>query len=341
VDTTALRVLAIFLIANSHLEDLYPVRQLAADGLLGNSLFFMLSGLGIALSPRTGNTPFAEWYRRRLNRIYPGLWLTVLVGIVLIQGAWRNWTTIDFLSNLIWPTPYGFLTQIVLFYPAFYLVRARRSAKIELGVALALTASYLTVAVIHYDLHVLSWIFDFQMMLLGGLLAGKVKEMGRDRHRHLSVLTLTMLIYVGVKLGMTTGRIPTHIAVLHALMVPVVFSLLGLCATATVQNLSRLPRVMPVLAVVGGLTLEIYLVHEFVYKNHWVATLPFPVNLAAFWAVTFPLAWVLSLAADRARQSLRFGPKWPKLSLMVPVFLTKNQLKAAYCDPTRREDNHA
>ena len=72
----------------------------------------------------------------------------------------------------------------------------------------ALIASYLTVALIHYDLHVLSWIFYFQMMLLGGLLAGKVKEMGRHGHRHLLVLTLTMLIYVGLKLGMTTGRIP-------------------------------------------------------------------------------------------------------------------------------------
>ena len=90
MDTTALRVLAIVLIANSHLEDLYPFRQLAADGLIGNSLFFMLSGLGIALSPRTGNSGFFEWYRRRLSRIYPGLWLTLcLSGLSCSRGPPR------------------------------------------------------------------------------------------------------------------------------------------------------------------------------------------------------------------------------------------------------------
>ena len=309
MDTTALRVLAIVLIANSHLEDFYPIRQLAADGLIGNSLFFMLSGLGIALSPRTGNERFVHWYRRRLNRIYPGLWLTVLVGFVLIQGAWRNWTPLEFLSSLVWPTPYAFLAQIVLFYPVFYAVKAFRSVKIERRATLAVTAMYLAVAVFHYDLHVLSWIFNFQMMLLGGVLAGRIKELARGRRGHLSVLTWTMLIYVGVKLAMTTGRIPSHIAFLHLLTVPIVWSVLGLCASVTVQDLSRLPRLGPMLAVVGGLTLEIYLVHGFVYKDPRVATLPFPINVAAFWAVTVPLAWVLSKAANPGRWLLRYGSK--------------------------------
>ena len=51
-----------------------------------------------------------------------------------------------------------------------------------------------------------------------------------------------MFVYVGVKLGMTTGRIPTHIGVLHFLAFPIVFSMMGLCSTMPIQNLSRLPR---------------------------------------------------------------------------------------------------
>jgi peptidoglycan/LPS O-acetylase OafA/YrhL len=334
VDTTALRVLAIVLIANSHLEDLYPFRQLAADGLLGNALFFMLSGLGIALSPRTGNTGFLEWYRRRLSRIYPSLWLTVIVGIVLIQGAWRDWTSLDFLTNFVWPTPYGFLAQIVLFYPAFYVVKALGSAGVERGLLLGLTAMYAAVAAIHYDLHVLSWIFYFQMMLFGGMLAGQVKEMGRDGRWHLTILTATMVIYVGVKLGMTTGRIPMHVGVLHLLAFPIVYSLLGVCGTVTIQNLSRVRRLGPVLALVGGLTLEIYLVHGFVYHHPRVANLPFPVNLAAFWVATLPLAWIVKAASDRARR-LRLGLSWAKPSLVLSGFSAKNRLEAASCDTNR------
>ncbi len=335
MDTIALRALAIVLIANSHLEEFYPVRQLAADGLLGNSLFFMLSGLGITLSPRTGNGRFLDWYGRRLSRIYPALWLTVLVGILLIQAAWRMWTPLDFLSNFIWPTPYGFLAQIILFYPAFYVVKALRNVKFERGLMVGLTGLYLATAAIHYDLHVLSWIFYFQMMLFGGVLAGGVKEMGRDWRRQSSILTAAMLIYVGVKLGMTTGRIPTHIGVLHFLAFPIVFSMLGLCATATIQNLSRVPRLGCALALVGGLTLEIYLVHGFVYDNSVVAALPFPVNLAAFWLATLPLAWVLSASSDRAGRFLRFGTTRTALARVIPVLLPKNRLRDASCGTTR------
>jgi peptidoglycan/LPS O-acetylase OafA/YrhL len=309
VDTTILRVLAILLIANSHLEELYPFRPLAADGLIGNSLFFLLSGLGLALSPRTGEGRFLDWYRRRLSRIYPGLWLTVLVGMILIQGAWRDWTPLEFARNLIWPTAYGFIAQIILFYPAFYLLKAARSPAVERGVMLGLTASYLAVAVFHYDLHVLSWIFYFQVMLLGGLLAGRVHEMGRHGKRDLLVLSASMLIYVVVKLAMVTGRIPSHTSILHLLTLPILLSLLGLSAAAPVQALARHPRLAPVLGLVAGMTLEIYLVHGFVHKWPRVLMLPFPINLVAFWAATLPLAWVVSIASDRVRRLLASGSR--------------------------------
>jgi hypothetical protein len=120
-------------------------------------------------------------------------------------------------------------------------------------------------------------------------------------------LTLTMLVYLGIKLAMTTGRIPTHVSVLHILTFPIVSSLLGLCATATVQGLGRHPRLGPMLGLIAGLTLEIYLVHGFVYANRRVAALPFPVNIVAFWAATLPLAWLLSIAARRARDWGRLG----------------------------------
>ncbi len=309
MDTTILRVLAILLIANSHLEELYPFRPLAADGLIGNSLFFLLSGLGLALSPRTRDGRFLDWYRRRLSRIYPGLWLTVLVGIILIQGAWRDWSPLDFARNLIWPTGYGFIAQIILFYPAFYLLKAARNPGVERGVMLGLTAAYLAVAVFHYDLHVLSWIFYFQVMLLGGLLAGRVHDMDRDGKRHLLVLSASMVIYIGVKLAMVTGRIPSHTAILHLLTLPILWSLLGLCASAPVQALAREPRLAPVLGLVAGMTLEIYLVHGFVHKWPRVLMLPFPINIAAFWGLTLLLAWVLSFASDRVRRLMESGSR--------------------------------
>ena len=301
VDTTALRVLAIVLIANSHLEDLYPFRPLAADGLIGNSLFFMLSGLGLALSPRTIEGRFVSWYRRRMGRIYPSLWLAVLFGAALTSASWRGWGAGDVVRNLIWPTPYGFVAQIIVFYPVFFLLRRLKDSRAEIAAILGLTAPYLAVALFHYDLHILSWIFYFQVMVFGGLLAGRLERMGRHAGRDAIVLGLTMLVYVGVKFAMVTGRIPSHVAVLHILCVPILASLLGVCVTPTAQALAHYPRLGPALSGIGALTLEIYLVHGFVYADARVAKLPFPINLAAFWAATLPMAWVLARSADRAR----------------------------------------
>ena len=39
-----LKVIAVFLIINSHCEPVYRIKQLATGGALGNSLFFICSG---------------------------------------------------------------------------------------------------------------------------------------------------------------------------------------------------------------------------------------------------------------------------------------------------------
>ena len=185
---------------------------------------------------------------------------------------------------------------------------------IERGLMLGLTATYVAVAAIHYDLHVLSWIFYFQMMLFGGLLARGVKEMGRDSLiANATGEDLTRPIGHPLPVGEGILAVLTdHVRLrrreaghddrtdsdahrgFHFLAFPIVFSMMGLCSTATIQNLSRLQRLGRCCALIGGLTLEIYLVHGFVHDNRLVATLPFPVNLAAFWPATLLLAWVLS-----------------------------------------------
>lgn len=305
MDTTLLRALAVLLIANSHLEPLYPFRPLAADGLIGNSLFFLLSGLGLTLSPRAGQGRFLDWYRRRLSRIVPGLWLTVLIGTVAIGGAWRQWGPLDYARNLIWPTPYGFLTQILLLYPAFYLVKSARSPAVEVGLMGGLSIPYVYINLYDYNLHTLSSIFYFQLMLLGSLLAGRVRGYAGNSRAALWVLALTLPVYVGVRYAMLTGRLPLNTAPLHLLMLPILLGLLRLCATPAARAFARHPWTEPAVSFLAAITLEIYLVHGYVYEHPWVQALPFPVNLAVFWAVTLPLAWLVALASDQVRRTLQ------------------------------------
>ena len=312
MDTTLLRILAIVLIANSHLEELYPFRPLAADGLIGNSMFFLLSGLGLALSPRTSEGRFVAWYRRRLGRIYPGLWIAVLLGTAGWEGGWHGRGIGQVLHDLFWPTPYGFVAQIVVFYPFFYLLKTARNRKWEWGILVGLGLAYLGVATFRYDLHALSWIYYFQMMILGSLLAVRLPEMGRHPRRDLGIVVVTLLLYVGLKLAMVSGRIPMHVGPLHAMTAVILIGLLGLNASSRPQSIALDPRLTRPLGLFASLTLEIYLVHGFVYEAPQVARLAFPLNLAVFWAATLPLAWALGRSAEALRGFPATLSKWRK-----------------------------
>src|SRR5262249_35374468 len=153
-----------------------------------------------------------------------------------------------------------------------------KAPNLERSVLLGLTVPYLAVAWFHYDLHVLSWIYYFQVMLFGGFLAGRVHELGRGGKRDLLVLAATMATYVLVKLGMVTGSIPNHVTILHVLTFPILWSLLGLAAGAPLRALARHPWLAPALGALAGMTLEIYLVHDFAWTNPRVRMLPFPIN---------------------------------------------------------------
>ncbi|MDX2037406.1 MAG: hypothetical protein SFX72_12210 [Isosphaeraceae bacterium] len=297
MDTTLLRALAIVLIANSHLEDLYPFRPLAADGLLGNLLFFALSGFGISSSPRFGRERFSSWYPRRLARIYPALWVAVILGTVVAAGAWRAWGIRDYFVQLIWPTKYGFISQIVIFYIAYFLLRAARRDRSTLVVTALASASYVLIAVFAYDLHVLSWIFSFMIMLFGGRLAERVDRLGESSPAAIACLTVGLPAYLGVKLAMVLGWIPTQVAITHAIAALLVWSAFELSASLQKRG-GRLPRgVGAIVGLLGGITLEIYVIHGYVYESPWVAGMPFPINIAVFWAITIPLASVLRLAS--------------------------------------------
>ncbi len=121
-DTSFLKFLAIALITNSHLHGLYPFPQFATGGAIGNSLFFMISGYGLAKSEIKKQRPFIPWYERRIARIYPSLIITVAIFNMWLDRGWQKWALADYVSNFIWPTPAWFVSAIMLFYLVFFVI---------------------------------------------------------------------------------------------------------------------------------------------------------------------------------------------------------------------------
>lgn len=74
-----LKFLAVFLIINSHMDALYvKYGMLATGGAIGDVLFLFASGYTLLLSKR--DLSFDNWYKRRINRIYPSVFVCVVMG---------------------------------------------------------------------------------------------------------------------------------------------------------------------------------------------------------------------------------------------------------------------
>lgn len=132
---TCLRALAACLITNSHYTGIYPTDILAKGGMIGNLLFFAISGYCLY----NAKIPFPYWYCKRLWRIYlPTIFATlvfVLLGDYSVSGICPSWN--EFVLSVVgwqelgentvlwfflYPTKYHFVASIVMLYVPFYFV---------------------------------------------------------------------------------------------------------------------------------------------------------------------------------------------------------------------------
>lgn len=75
---------AVFLIINSHADACYPkFSALATGGAIGDSLFMFVSGFTLYLGKQIC---FDNYYKRRINRIYPSAFAATLT-IFLFGGG--------------------------------------------------------------------------------------------------------------------------------------------------------------------------------------------------------------------------------------------------------------
>lgn len=118
-----LRCLATALITNTHFNNVWPSESLAVGGLLGDVLFFMISGYCL-INSKSSN--FFSWYLKRILRIYPAILLmtcfNLVVGYFTMEGK-------SLFSALIYPTFYDFVGAIMLLYIPFYFYRKLISLK--------------------------------------------------------------------------------------------------------------------------------------------------------------------------------------------------------------------
>lgn len=112
---TVLRALASILITNAHYNNIYPIEIIANGGLLGDVIFFAVSGFCLY----NIKLKFPKWYGKRIIRVYPAVWIITIVYLAL--GLY-NFNDMNIFEYFIYPTYYHFVASIILLYIFYYII---------------------------------------------------------------------------------------------------------------------------------------------------------------------------------------------------------------------------
>ncbi len=315
IDTALVRCLAVLLITNSHFDALYPDARMGTGGALGNTLFFLLSGYGLAISLNVGSASkefFWGYWLRRLAKIFPVLWLVALTAI-FINGEWHSMSVGDWFFKLIWPIQYWFISAIALFYVLFYWF-GKLSKKALLVSILLLGVPYflcyfflLDVSQWAIEASYFKWIVYFQIMLFGAWLSNQTFH--SNPVRDAGLMMFCTLGFLGIKILLTVLNLWEWQFLLHGILFPFAYFTFRFLTAQVVINFIRSVGFYPVALFLAGLTLEIYLVQvplvPAIAKQHWI----FPIGLfAAIAAIPF-----LAFSANKITNQL-ISIKFPKKS---------------------------
>jgi peptidoglycan/LPS O-acetylase OafA/YrhL len=302
-DTDFLRCLAIVCIVNSHLDAYYPVPGLATGGMLGNSLFFMLSAFGLGLSWGRHPRPFSEWYGRRLRRILPSIWAffaLCVLPLAFVRDQLVLDPQLDFLSFLLFPPDLWFIRALLVYYLVVFVVISRGSDMdfywcllvLLTGAAYGIAyAGYLDLGVFSIEQPPFKILFYLLVVLLGVKLASRNDRIHYTGWLDLLFLTVCLTFVYCHKVLMTHGIALRLQCIQQLLMFPTLYYLVKLarCAFIT-ERLMEYPVAGGAIQCISGLTLEIYCAHSVLKDVVMVLPLRFPVNLAVLLAGTILMA---------------------------------------------------
>ena len=298
---TVLRALAAMIITNSHYVGIYPTDLIANGGLLGDVIFFAVSGFCLC-NVKQG---FPTWYAKRVTRIYPQVILITLlylfVGIISVDS--KGW-----LYFLVYPTNYHFVASIILLYIPFYFIMKLDKLKqnvhfVFLGVLLAQVLVYIfLVDKTSYNIDTvrapfIRFIFA-EAMLLGAYFRINLDRF-KDKNRLINWLLLVFFagVYFVSKIAFSKWQSISRFQLANQAALLVLLYFVFCCFAGIDSRLERLPKpVKKIIEFISEITLEIYLVQIGIIP-FFAERFRFPVNWVLLTATIIAGAFVLHGAA--------------------------------------------
>ena len=304
-----LKFVAAILITNSHMSGLYPstYSSLATGGAIGDALFFFASGYTISYS-RGGD--FFNWYKRRINRIFPTLFAVAAIDIVLfgLDPA---------LKDVVVGCGGWFIQCIFLFYAVFWFVK--RFLMNKLWVAYIINSIIALVwfcAFWDYDVFILyngtylRWSLYFFAMLLGASIATKERLTDNIKKYPLWALFAILVLLLGFYYGyqLIENRI-TCLKYGQIVLVPVLMSIVYclylICKSKAVLSFYSIKVSHSLIYWISALCLEVYLCQRWVLPLGASFIDYFPINVICSFIAIFVAAYILKIASNFLSQTFR------------------------------------
>ena len=298
---TVLRAIAAMVITNAHYTGVYPTDLIANGGLLGDVIFFAVSGFclyNIKLN-------FGNWYLKRIVKVYPApIIITavyMLLGLYPVAGS-----AVDALLWYIYPTNYHFVASIVFLYIPFYAVARIDMLRQNLPrVMAAVLAVFVLIYILVYDKSyyhidtvrepIIRFLF-FEAMLLGAYFKQnfeKYKDTGRGIHWVLCVVMFAA--YFVSKMAFSCVDSLSSLQIINQIILMVLLYLVLRCFTGINSKLEGLPKfIKTALSYLAEITLEIYVV-QYEIIPRLAGRFPFPINWLAITASILIVASLLHL----------------------------------------------
>lgn len=306
-----LKFFAAILITNSHMGDLYPgvYNQFATGGAIGDSLFFFCSGFLLMMGR---GSDFFNWYKRRINRIFPTVFAVAMIGIVAFG-------TDPSLKYVILHGGGWFVQAILVFYAVFWFIKRFFSDKLWIAYVfdslLVLTWFCFfwdkEISVFTYGTY-LRWPCYFMIMLFGASVS-RVGQRRASRRSGLLVpffcLMVLILFFYGFQL--LENRI-SFLKEIQIVLLPVLMGIVWFfyrisSSTGVLKLYSKRFVHWPVYYI-SACCLEIYLSGRWSFVVGQKLIAYFPLNIIVAFLCIFIVAYLVKVFSNFLSQTFKNEP---------------------------------
>lgn len=277
---TVVKIIAALLITNSHFDGLYPsgMSALATGGMIGNALFFFISGytLYFSINRITNKKDCLAWFSRRVFRIYPSVWIfSILLLTVNHFADLGGFASIHIKDFFI--TKYWFINAIIVCYILYFFILRSKSWKnvILVLIPVSYVILFLLLLLMHKNGEIgfiiediegkniwFRYVYLFQVMLWGGLYASVLENVKVPTKKqilsNICISIIAILVYYEMKFLCISYDVYYLQVLVPVCLTWVVASFWQFVSSIDYSNIGY--KTGEVLKYLSGLTLDIYIV---------------------------------------------------------------------------------